>query len=52
MAAGIAKVQKTKKDCNSVHITIPTDVRDALEIKEGDSLLFKVIDGKGIIEKI
>ena len=42
------KVQATK---TNVTVNIPKEIREALDIKKGDTLLLTVKDGKIIIEK-
>ena len=42
------KVQETK---TNTFINLPKEMKEALGIKKGDTLLLKVIDGKIVIEK-
>ena len=42
------KVQETK---TNTFINLPKEMKEALRIKKGDTLLLKVIDGKIVIEK-
>lgn len=44
----IVKVQSCK---TNVYMNLPRETREALDIKKGDKILLKVVDGKLIAEK-
>lgn len=54
MLAGITKLRKNTKEAKSMNATIPIDILRALDLKEGDRLMFTLPDGSKqvLVEKI